>query len=134
MARAAARGAVDFARARPSQPSWWRALGLSLGEVEDADVAFLLAERNRVDLAAVASGILTPESFDSVLKSSTRRLDLLQKLLRPWEDGEPADDKDDAAARMKAAWVATWGDPEAPETAANIAATVASLKAMNKAR
>ena len=131
MVRAAARGAVDFAAARPDRAAWWLALGLVMDEVEGDDVTTVCAERNRVDLALVASGACTPEWIEKIVASAGGRVDTIARMLRPW-DATASKPAADLAATMKAAWIETWGSPDSPETQAAIAWTVADLKARNQ--
>ncbi len=84
MVRAAARGVVDFRRARPLEPNWWRRLNLLLDEVEAEDTLRLAGEAFRFHMLTAANSALTEAAFKSSRESAQKLFKTMDGALRPW--------------------------------------------------
>ena len=84
MVRAAARGVVDFHRARPLEPNWWRRLNLLLDEVETEDTMYLAGEAFRFHMLTAANSSLTEGAFKSSREAAQKLFKTMDGALRPW--------------------------------------------------
>ncbi len=123
--RAAASGAVDFTRADPRDPRWWRGLSLVLDDLERRDAAAILQAYAAVNLSVVSR---PGADAKAALAAAGECLAGANKALFPWEKpAEKSDIKSDAA-RLRDAWVRNFGDPDDPATQERIRKTVAALR------
>ena len=122
MLRAAATGVVDFKTADPCDAKWWAHCYVILTAVERddertlADVVYLAAASRLASSHSQEAGDVLRNAFKAAVAAR-----------RPWEGRGPAKSVD--AASLQAAWEAQYGDMDAPETQAAIAATVAAMQA-----
>lgn len=128
MVRAAATGAVDFAAADPLDRRWWARLRIILDELAGQarfELNRLYHGRGRSLLALEGLGQQSLQSIQESLEAYEKEI---EGILTPWRRA-PKRDREAAVAKLRQEWVETWGDPESPETAESIAATVAFLEA-----
>lgn len=96
MVRAAARGVVDFRRARPLEANWWRRLNLLLDEVESDDIVHLAGEAFRFHMLTAANAALAEGSFKSAREAAQKLFKTMDSALRPW-----ASDRDNEKGKVE---------------------------------
>jgi uncharacterized protein YdgA (DUF945 family) len=129
MVRAAASGAIDFARADPRDRFWWTRLNLTLEHLEDEAVREVTRMNHATAAALLARADLKQDSIDKVRDHADALVRKVSTLLFPWVDFDPRTATATAIGAMRAQWAAEWGDPESAATKAKIAATVAAMQA-----
>lgn len=126
--QAACAGVVDFTRARPFDPAWWRWLHSRLDQLEARNLVRLYALQHAQNVAA-----LPVTTGDGVKDHWERANGLLVKVfnrLFPWLQ---KDEEADAAAfersvdQLQKMWAAEFGDPADPATQERIWATACAL-------
>ena len=134
MIRAAAAGAVDFARADPRDGRWWLRLELVLDALADDALAKVYTLNLDRAVALLARPGLTPESYDRLHDDAEAWSAKLKRAYLPWVDLDPAAGREDAIRDLEAQWVAIWGDPADPAVAARIEATSQYLRRNDRSR
>ncbi len=137
MCRAAATGAVDFTRADPRDPNWWRRLNLTLDHVEAESLLAIRmlkhASASRLLAAVNCAALVRPDIGSSILDGffteADEQITAIGSLLFPWIEFSATNATKAAIDKMTTQWIATWGDPNDPETQAKIDATVAAMEA-----
>lgn len=111
---AAARGVIDFSRARPLDPAWRRRRDALLDAVgRELDLEVLRANHAH-NLALVGNPSLTEDSWKRVQGAAMACAQAVQATLRPWEP--PPEERRAAEARdLRDAYVRLVGDPSSPE-------------------
>ena len=132
MVQAAASGVVDFGRADPRDPKWWRYLRLIVDQVEQNNLKEYHRLYNDRVVAMLTRTDLTPEGTDKMLDESVSRIDSIVKILFPWVEIDREAAKQDQAKQLRATWEAWFGKLDDPETQRRIQATADWLRDVKK--
>lgn len=127
MVRAAACGAVDFARSDPRDRRWWAGVALVLGELERLDRVASGRDRLAWYAACLARDDLEPEGRKSLLEAHQGLLEAVDRRRFPWEKAKEPKAVDGVRAKLE--YEEAFGlRLDSPEGRAAIAATVAALE------
>lgn len=127
--RAAARGVVDFSKARLTDVKWWRRANALIERMALDDDRAVLDAAFRYQLALVACGALKPEDFGKVQKTAVGMFQDLVNAARPW--ASTAEAKQNEFEGMIDAYKRLIGDPGEPEFRKKMAADLDRLAALN---
>lgn len=127
MCRAAATGAVDFTRADPDNRRWWINLNARLDQVEAIAIEAVYRLHHAMAVALLSRPGLTDDSYAKLTDRAESMTGAIRQLRLPWLARDNR--RDDEITTLANQWRANWGDPNDPETAANIDATVAAMAA-----
>jgi hypothetical protein len=123
MVQAAAAGVVDFGRADPRDPKWWRYLRLIVDRLEQEN----LKEYHRLYHERLVSVLsregLTQESVDNLYEASDSRIGDIAKVLFPWADLDRGSMRKRQAQQMRETWEAWFGKLDDPDTQRRIKET-----------
>jgi hypothetical protein len=128
MVQAAAAGVVDFGRADPRDPRWWRYLRLIVDRLEEENLKEYHRLYNERVVSVLGRTDLTSESAHKLLEESDSRLDQIAKILFPWVELDRATIRQQQAMQMRASWESWFGKLEDPDTQRRIRDTVEWLK------
>jgi DNA-binding MarR family transcriptional regulator len=128
MVQAAAAGVVDFGRADPRSPKWWRYLRLILDQLEQKNLKEYHRLYNDRVVAILSRTDLTRESAERMLEESDSRIDSIAKVLFPWIELDRESVRKDEIQKLRAAWEDRFGKLDDPETQRRIRNTVEWLK------
>lgn len=125
--RAAARGVIDFSRARVRDVRWWRRSNAIIRAMDRDDEFDLVRAAFDLQRSLVGNSGLTDESFKQAQKTANEAFAQLQQIRRPWFDKAKA--KADAIAGMIAEYKKYIGDPDDPVFREKLLADAAAAEA-----
>jgi hypothetical protein len=128
MVQAAAAGVVDFGRADPRDPKWWRYIRLIVDQLERENLRQYHRLCNDRIVAVLGRDGLGRESATRLLAESDRRIAGIAKILFPWIDHDRQESRQDQARQLRGAWEAQFGKLDDPETQRRIRRTVEWLR------
>jgi hypothetical protein len=131
MVQAAAAGVVDFGRADPRDPKWWRYLRLIVNQLEQENLKEYHRLYNDRAIAMLARTDLTRESADKLLDESDARINSIVKVLFPWIEINRESAWKDQATKLREIWESWFGKLDDPETQRRIRNTTEWLKNVN---
>lgn len=119
-------GVIDFSKARPADPGWWRWLHGRLDLVHQQNLVRVYALQHAQNVAVIPGA-----SAEGVQQHWDRANDLLVKTfnaLFPWLKKDDAGDEfGEAVDALNQMWVEAWGDPNDPAVQDKIWATARAL-------
>lgn len=124
--QAAVTGAVDFSRARLTDPRWWIRLNQILDGLSEHNYRERLRFRYDYHLALLSSG-LTTESWIAQKKAALKCFDQLRHSFDPAIPLDSEEQRDALTKEAEAKWMAEFGDPGDPDVAAKIDATAEAI-------
>ena len=133
MVQAAAAGVVDFGRADPRDPKWWRYLRLIINQLEQENLKEYHRLYNERVVALLSRSGLPQESTDKLLEASDLRLLRIAKVLFPWVDLDPKTAQREQIKHLRSLWESWFGKLDDPETQRRIHETANWLRNKNKA-
>jgi hypothetical protein len=128
MVQAAAAGVIDFGRADPRDPKWWRYLRLILDQLERQNLKECYRLYNDRILAMLSRSNLTKESTELLLDDSETRITSIIKLLFPWLEVSREEVRKQQAVKLREAWESWFGKLDDPETQRRINETAEWLR------
>lgn len=121
MVRAAATGAIDFAKADLDDKWWWRRLGWILDELETSGLRQVYAARHMHYITTHSNASLNEESFDKTAEFAAENLQRMTVSLFPWLEEElakaPTSHIDEAVSWFRE----EYGEPSDPRYQAMLA-------------
>jgi hypothetical protein len=132
MVQAAAAGVVDFGRADPRDPRWWRHLRTILDRLEQENLKEYHRLYNERAVAVLGRTDIVQDAAKALLEESDSRIDSMAKILFPWADFDRTSLRKQEAQQLRDTWEAWFGKLDDPETQRRIAATVDWLKNSRK--
>jgi hypothetical protein len=115
--RAATRGIIDYRKADPQDPSWWKNWRYLVRALEEESYTTLLQAALQYQLALVSNPRISTEDFTKVQREAREIFSDLEGSLKPWHWRSRADRKAKELTDFKAQWqqLAGWDldDPEA---------------------
>lgn len=125
MVQAAARGIVDFRRARLLDPHWWTGLGLLLNETA-AENAVRLAEASQRHHLTLLGRAREAAAAKRQLEHAIAGYETIHRRLYPWQEAPTRLQEADA---LTDAWSQAFGGrPDDPQMAAKIEITARELR------
>jgi hypothetical protein len=123
MIQAAAAGVVDFGRADPRDPKWWRHLRLIIDRLEQENFKEWHRLYNERVVSVLARNDLTQESNDRLLDESDARIDGIVKVMFPWLDLSRDTVRKEQAQQLRETWESWFGKLDDPDTQRRIRET-----------
>ena len=120
------RGLIDCRAARPLDRDWWLQVDWALRWLERQLYAEVAGLKYELNLALLDYG-LAKEAFDHHWDIAQELQSQIERHKLPWLRIEAGPGRQ-RIADMTKAWKAVFGDPEDPEVARRIEATVAALR------
>jgi hypothetical protein len=130
MVQAATAGVVDFGRADPRDPKWWRYLRMVLDRLEQENLKEYHGLYNDRIVATLSRTDLTQESVENLYEASDARIGSIAKILFPWADLDRASMRKKQAQQMKEQWESWFGKLDDPDTQRRIQETADALEQM----
>ena len=118
--RAAARGVIDFSKARPSDSQWWRRTTILLDAIGKDDDEKIFRDVYNFHLALVSNSGLTEESFKQEQEKAREVFYDLTGVLRPWDGLNSEERKAREFSDLRQEYVRRFGDPNDPVVAAKL--------------
>lgn len=113
--RAAARGAIDFARANIRDLSWWRMSNAVISSMARTEEIVALQAAYDFQLALVGNSGLTEESFKAAQKTGKEIFQQIIDTQMPWAASDMKGQKDREVNSLIDAYKRLIGDPDDPE-------------------
>lgn len=125
--QAAVSGAIDFSKAKFTDPGWWRRLNLVLRELLRQNNRTLIIERIRYHTALMAIPGVSQDTYQRCQEKASDGFDeLVDSYRRPFGARE---EKLDTANKLIELYKEEFGNPDDPEYAAQIDAAAAGILA-----
>jgi hypothetical protein len=131
MVQAAAAGVLDFGRADPRDPKWWRQLRLIVNQLEQEKLKEYHRLYNDRVVAMLSRTDLTREGAERLLEESDKRIDNIAKLLFPWIDLDRESVRQEEAQKLRSTWESWFGKLDDPDTQRRIRETADWLRNVN---
>lgn len=132
MVQAATAGVVDFGRADPRDPKWWRYLRLIMDQLEQENLKeYHRLYNNRVTVMLSRTD-LSQESAEKLLEESDSRINSIVKLLFPWIELDRESIRREQATKLRELWESWFGKLDDPETQRRIRNTAEWLRNVNR--
>ena len=128
MVQAAAAGGVDFGRADPRDPKWWRYLRLILDQLERNNLKEYHGLYNARTVAVLGRSNLERDSAEKLLEDSETRISRIGKILFPWVELDRAAVRKQQAQRLRETWESWFGKLDDPDTQRRIQETADWLR------
>jgi hypothetical protein len=112
--RAAARGVIDFGKARLLDVDWWRRARLLVNSMAEDDALVWLNAAHDFHCALVGNGSLTKESFDSAKKGARETFNEVMNTVRPWDAKSVSQIEKEQIGSMVDLYKRLVGDPSDP--------------------
>lgn len=123
--QAAVSGAIDFSKAKFSDPGWWRRLNLVLRELLRQNNRVLAQERIRYHASLMGVANLDPDTYRRTQEKAIEAYEeIVDSYRRPFGQREQ---KIDTANKLIEAWEEEFGKQDDPETKAAVDAATASI-------
>lgn len=127
--RAAARGVVDFSRARVRDVGWWRRTNALIRAMDRDDRLVLAKAAFDHQLSLVGNSALTDESFKKSQETARELYQEILNLAEPWAARSVADVKAATRSGLISAYKRLIGDPDDPAFRRKLLADQERLKA-----
>lgn len=134
MLRAAARGVVDFSKARLGDVAWWRRVNTLVQAMARDDELVPLRAAFDYRRSLVGNSGLTPESFKDSQKTAGDLFQEITTVVRPWADKAAAAATETVVGGLIDAYKRLIGDPNDPEFRAKLVKDLEAQKAGRGAR
>jgi hypothetical protein len=128
MVQAAAAGVVDFSRADPDDPKWWRHLRLVLDQLERNHLKEYHRLYNERVISVLSRADLARESGEKLLEESDSRIDNIAKIMFPWADLDRTTIRQEQAKQLRELWESWFGKLDDPDTQRRIQVTADWLR------
>jgi hypothetical protein len=128
MVQAAATGVVDFGRADPRDPKWWRYLILVVDRLEQENLKEYHRLYNERVVAVLSRTDISRESAEKLLEESDARLDSVTKILFPWAKLDRKAVHVEEAQKLRETWESWFGKLDDPDTQRRIQETADWLR------
>jgi hypothetical protein len=132
MVQAAAAGALDFGRADPRDPKWWRYLRLIINQIERENLKEYHQLYNNRVVSMLSRTDLTRESAERLLEESDSRIDSIAKILFPWVNLDRESVRKEEAQKLRSTWESWFGKLDDPDTQRRIRETAEWLRNVDK--
>jgi hypothetical protein len=132
MVQAAAAGVVDFGRADPRDPRWWRHLRTILDRLEQENLKEYHGLYNDRVVAVLGRSDIVQEAAKGLLEESDSRIDSIAKILFPWAELDRVALRKQEAQQLRETWEAWFGKLDDPDTQRRIRVTVDHLRNSRK--
>jgi hypothetical protein len=130
--RAAARGVVDFSKARLRDPRWYRYVRLVLEAMRSDDDIKQIGLQLAFSCALVGNGSLTEGSFKEAQKTAHELVHTSRNILFPWAAVTLSEAKKRAQDEMIGQYKAVLGDPSDPKFMAALRAEIEAYEVERK--
>ncbi len=134
MVQAAATGVVDFGRADPRDPKWWRYLRLFVDHLEQKNLKEYHQLYNDRVIAILGRTDLTRDSAEKLLDESESRIGSIAKILFPWADLDRTSMRKEQAIQLRSSWESWFGKLDDPETQKRIRDTAEWLRSTSRSK
>ena len=121
---------IDLTQADPFDRHFWIRTGWTLDWLENEHIREVWHNKYALHLSLLDYE-LDKERFDMHWNQAREAQDEIRALLLPWLDNQGLDTV--AARGLYQSWTSLWGDPDDPEVAKRIQATVEALNRRNLA-
>jgi hypothetical protein len=116
MRQAAAAGVIDFGRADPRDPKWWRYLRLIVNQLEQQNLKeYHRLYHDRIVSVLTTTG-LTQESLGKLWDDSDSRIGSIGKILFPWIELDRTAVRVKEAEHLRTQWESWFGKLDDPDT------------------
>jgi hypothetical protein len=132
MVQAATAGVLDFGRADPRDPKWWRYLRLIINQLEQENLKEYHRLYNDRVVSMLSRTDLTRESAERLLEESDSRIDNIAKVLFPWINLDRESVRKEEAQKLRSAWESWFGKLDDPDTQRRIRETAEWLRNVDK--
>jgi hypothetical protein len=132
MVQAATAGVLDFGRADPRDPKWWRYLRLIINQLEQENLKEYHRLYNDRVVSMLSRTDLTRESAERLLEESDSRIDNIAKVLFPWINLDRESIRKEEAQKLRSAWESWFGKLDDPDTQRRIRETAEWLRNVDK--
>lgn len=134
MVQAAATGVVDFGRADPRDPKWWRHLRLIVDHLEQDNLKEYHRLYNDRVISILGRPDLSRDSAEKLIEESDSRINSIAKILFPWADLDRDSIRKEQAQQLRASWESWFGKLDDPETQKRIRDTAEWLKSTSRSK